>query len=155
MAKEEGAYMLLTNCPFCILFFKRGLELMQESGEPMEFGIFDFSRCFQGLLVRRVMGQWGLEWKPGDVFTNLRPEDRRQRGGCSLFGISFYFERGISYARKLFRHIHQGHHDTRCCSSERGRANRRYIRIIRLIPFQHLLPALLQHQLDSHRYQNQ
>ena len=24
---------------------------MRESGEPMELGIFDFSRCFQGLLV--------------------------------------------------------------------------------------------------------
>jgi len=32
---------------------------MRESGEPMEFGIFDFPRCFQGLLVRRVMVQRG------------------------------------------------------------------------------------------------
>jgi len=50
MAKEEGAYMLLTNCPFCILSLEKGLELMRESGEPMEFGIFDFyevlSRAF-------------------------------------------------------------------------------------------------------------
>jgi len=42
---------------------------MQESGEPMEFGIFDFSRCFQGLLVMGGMRQRGLEWKVGDVVT--------------------------------------------------------------------------------------
>ena len=46
MAKEEGAYMLLTNCPFCILSFEKGLELMRESGEPLEFGIFDFYKVF-------------------------------------------------------------------------------------------------------------
>ena len=46
MAKEEGAYMLLTNCPSCILSFEMGLELMRESGEPMEFGIFDFYKVF-------------------------------------------------------------------------------------------------------------
>jgi len=46
IAKEEGAYMLLTNCPFCILSFEMGLELMQDSGEPMEFGIFDFYKMF-------------------------------------------------------------------------------------------------------------
>ncbi len=34
---------------------------MRESGEPMELGIFDFSRCSQGLLVKRGMGQRGLE----------------------------------------------------------------------------------------------
>jgi len=43
---------------------------MRESGEPMEFGIYDFPRCFQGLLVRGVMGQLGLGWKPGDVVTD-------------------------------------------------------------------------------------
>jgi heterodisulfide reductase subunit B len=46
MAKEEGAYMLLTNCPSCILSLEKGLELMRESGEPMEFGIFDFYKVF-------------------------------------------------------------------------------------------------------------
>ena len=61
MTKEEGAYMLLTNFPFCILSLEQGLELMRESGEPMEFGIFDFPRCFQGLFVRRRMGQEGIE----------------------------------------------------------------------------------------------
>jgi hypothetical protein len=28
------------------LSFERGLELMRESGEPMEFGIFDFYKVF-------------------------------------------------------------------------------------------------------------
>jgi len=46
MTMEEGAYMLLTNCPPCILSLEKGLELMRESGEPMEFGIFDFYKVF-------------------------------------------------------------------------------------------------------------
>jgi len=46
MAKEEGTYMLLTNCPPCILSLEQGLVLMRESGEPMEFGIFDFYKVF-------------------------------------------------------------------------------------------------------------
>jgi hypothetical protein len=33
----------------------------------MEFGIFDFPKFSQGLLVKGGMGQRGLEWKPGDV----------------------------------------------------------------------------------------
>ena len=54
MAKEEGAYMLLTNCPSCILSLEKGLELMRESGEPMEFGIFDFYKVFS-----RAFGEEG------------------------------------------------------------------------------------------------
>jgi len=50
MAKKQGANKLLTKCPPSILFLEQGLELMQESGEPMECGIFDiykvFSRAF-------------------------------------------------------------------------------------------------------------
>jgi len=46
MAKEEGAYMLLTNSPSCILSLEKGLELMRESGELMEFGIFNFYKAF-------------------------------------------------------------------------------------------------------------
>jgi len=46
MAKEQGANKLLTNCPPCILFLEQGLELMRESGEPMECGIFDFYKVF-------------------------------------------------------------------------------------------------------------
>jgi len=65
MAKEEGAYMLLTNSPSCILSLEKGLELMRESGEPMEFGIFNFYKVFSRVLVRVVMGLRGLEWKVG------------------------------------------------------------------------------------------
>ncbi|MCD4767432.1 MAG: hypothetical protein K8R34_13050 [Methanosarcinales archaeon] len=72
---EEDALRALTKCPFCILSSEKGLELIRESGEPMEFGIFDYSRCFQGLLVRRVMGQRGLEWKPGDVTLTITPPE--------------------------------------------------------------------------------
>jgi Fe-S oxidoreductase len=46
IAKEEGAYILLINCPSCILSLEQGLELMQESCEPTEFGIFDFYKVF-------------------------------------------------------------------------------------------------------------
>ena len=46
IAKKQGANKLLTNCPSCILFLEQGQELMQESGEPMECGIFDFYKVF-------------------------------------------------------------------------------------------------------------
>ena len=54
MAKEEGAYMLLTNCPSCILSLKQGLELMRETGESVEFGILDFYTVFS-----RALGEEG------------------------------------------------------------------------------------------------
>ena len=54
MAKEEGAHELLTNCPSCILSLEQGLELMRESGEPMECGIFDFYKVFS-----RAFGEEG------------------------------------------------------------------------------------------------
>ncbi|MCD4842851.1 MAG: hypothetical protein K8R08_12770 [Methanosarcinales archaeon] len=38
---------------------------MRESGEPIEFGIFDFYKVFSRVLARGVMGQRGLEWKVG------------------------------------------------------------------------------------------
>jgi len=57
MAKEEGTYMLLTQLPILYLTLKQGLELMRESGEPMEFRIFDFPMSFKGLSMRGVMGQ--------------------------------------------------------------------------------------------------
>jgi hypothetical protein len=38
--------MLFANCPPCILFLAQGLELMRESGEPIECGIFDFYKVF-------------------------------------------------------------------------------------------------------------
>ena len=37
---------LLTNSPSCIISLEKGLELMRESGKPMEFGIFDFYKVF-------------------------------------------------------------------------------------------------------------
>ena len=46
MAKEEDAYKLPTNSPSCILSLEKGLELIRESGEPMEFGIFDYYKVF-------------------------------------------------------------------------------------------------------------
>jgi len=46
MAEEEGAYMLPTNCSSCILSLEQGLELMRESGEPVECGIFNFYKVF-------------------------------------------------------------------------------------------------------------
>jgi len=54
MAKDEGAYILLPNCPPCILFLEKGLELMRKSGEPMEFGIIDIYRVFS-----RAFGEEG------------------------------------------------------------------------------------------------
>jgi hypothetical protein len=45
-SKETGCQQALTNCPPCILFLEQGLELMRESGEPMECGIFDFYKVF-------------------------------------------------------------------------------------------------------------
>jgi hypothetical protein len=44
MAKEQGASKLLTNCPTGTLSLKKGLELMREAGEPMEFGIFVYHK---------------------------------------------------------------------------------------------------------------
>jgi len=43
---EEDALRALTKCPFCILSSEKGLELIRESSELMEFGIFDFYEVF-------------------------------------------------------------------------------------------------------------
>ena len=48
--------MLLTNCQSIILSLGKGLELMRESGEPMECGIFDFYKVFS-----RAFGEEGNE----------------------------------------------------------------------------------------------
>ena len=72
IAKDEGAYMLLTNCLSCILSLEQGLELMRESGGPMEFGIFDFYKVFSrafGEEENGVDGTWNASW--GDVVTCL------------------------------------------------------------------------------------
>ena len=44
--KGRGCVRALANCPPCVLSLEQGLELMRESGEPMECGIFDFYRVF-------------------------------------------------------------------------------------------------------------
>ena len=44
--KETGCPQALTNCPPFIVFLAQGLELIQEAGEPMECGIFDFYKVF-------------------------------------------------------------------------------------------------------------
>ena len=59
MAKEESAYKLLTNCPSCILSLENGLELMRESGDPMELGIFDFSKVFSRAFGEECNGAVG------------------------------------------------------------------------------------------------
>ena len=51
---EEDALRALIYCPSCILSLEKGLELMRESGEPMEFGIFDFYKVFS-----RAFGEEG------------------------------------------------------------------------------------------------
>jgi len=61
MPKEEGAYMLLTNRPSCILSLEKGLELMRKSGEPMEFGIFNFYKVLSRAFGVEVMEQQGLK----------------------------------------------------------------------------------------------
>ncbi|KAF5418358.1 MAG: hypothetical protein K8R19_06010 [Methanosarcinales archaeon] len=42
----RGCVQALTNCPSCILSFEKGLKLMWELGEPMEFGIYNFYKVF-------------------------------------------------------------------------------------------------------------
>jgi hypothetical protein len=59
MAKEEGAYMLLTQLPVLYLTSEKGLELMRESGEPMEFGILDYSKVFSRAFGERGNGASG------------------------------------------------------------------------------------------------
>ena len=55
----------LTNSPSCILSLEKGLELMRESGEPVEFGIFDFYKVFSRAFSEGGNGASGdLEWKP-------------------------------------------------------------------------------------------
>ena len=59
---------------------------MWESGEPMEFGIFDFYKVFQGLLMRGLMEQWGLRMEGG----GCRP-DHSSAGINSKASPLFYF----------------------------------------------------------------
>ena len=75
MAKEEDAYKLLTNSPSCILSLEKGLELMRESVEPMEFGIFDFYKAFSRAFGRGVMGQRGLRMDAGGFRPSAPPRN--------------------------------------------------------------------------------
>jgi len=51
MAQEKSRYILLTNCPSCILSLEPGLELMRESGKPVYFGSLDFYKVFSRTFV--------------------------------------------------------------------------------------------------------
>jgi hypothetical protein len=88
LAEEEGAYMLLTNCPPCILSLK-GLELMQESGKPMEFGIFDFYKVFSRAFGEEGNGAGDLEWKVRDVVTD---PDWKIRKASMLMLMLYWFQ---------------------------------------------------------------
>ena len=53
--------------PVLYLTFEQGLELMRESGEPMEFGIFDFYKVFSRAFGEEEdgaggssNGRWGM-----------------------------------------------------------------------------------------------
>ena len=47
---------------------------MRESGEPMEFGIFDFYKVFSRAFGEEGNGASGdLEWKLGDVALSVSP----------------------------------------------------------------------------------
>ena len=67
MAKEESAYMLLNQLPVLYLTLELGLELMRESGEPVEFGILDYSKVFSRAFYEGGMGLLGVEWEVGEV----------------------------------------------------------------------------------------
>ena len=63
--KGTGCVQMLTNCPPCILFLEQGLELMRESGEPMECGIFDFYKVFSRAFGEEedgAAGRWSGRW---------------------------------------------------------------------------------------------
>ena len=65
MAKERGANKLLTNCLPCILFLEQGLELMRESGGPMECGIFDLYKVFTRAFGEGEDGAGGVRLEGG------------------------------------------------------------------------------------------
>ena len=67
--KGSGCVQALTNCPSCTLSLKQGLELMRESGGPMEFGIFDFYKVFSKVFGEEEDGVGGLEWEGGMLST--------------------------------------------------------------------------------------
>ncbi|MBC2700673.1 MAG: hypothetical protein HF976_04540 [ANME-2 cluster archaeon] len=87
MAKEEGAYLLLTQLPVLSLTSERGLELIRESGEPMKFGIFDFYKVFSRAFCEEGDGAAGTCMEAGGM-KSLRTSDLTSsslghQGGCS------------------------------------------------------------------------
>ena len=85
MAKEQGANKLLTNCPSCILFLEQGLELMWESGEPLECGIFDFYKVFSRAFGEGVIRQRELRMEGEGVSSHASDFDSLilgQQGVC-------------------------------------------------------------------------
>jgi hypothetical protein len=77
---------VLTNCPPCILFLEQGLELMRESGEPMECGIFDFYKVFSRAFGEEdgVRGTYnGSQWD--DIVTDFGLKTPRHQLGFMRF----------------------------------------------------------------------
>ena len=70
MAKEQGANKLLTNCPPCILFLEQGMDLVRESGEPMECGIFDFYKVFSRAFGEEEKGLWGVRMEADGMISS-------------------------------------------------------------------------------------
>ena len=82
VAKEQGANKLLTNCPPCILSLKQGRELMRETGESVECGIFDFCKVFSRAFGEEVdgaggslSGRWGMSPRPRHPAMNCEASD--------------------------------------------------------------------------------
>jgi hypothetical protein len=70
--KGTGCVQVLTNCPPCPLFLEQGLELMRESGEPMECGIFDFNKVYTQLTPSplTIIPHKGWKWQRNMVPTS-------------------------------------------------------------------------------------
>jgi len=66
-----------------------GLELMQESGKPMEFGIFDFYKVFSRAFGEEGNGAGDLEWKVRDVVTD---PDWKIRKASMLMLMLYWFQ---------------------------------------------------------------
>lgn len=46
IAKDFGVDTLITNCPFCVMSFERGIEMKKKAGEGLDFRITDFYEIF-------------------------------------------------------------------------------------------------------------
>ena len=86
MAKEQGTNKLLANCPSCILSLEQRLELMPESGEPMEFGIFDFYK-----VLSRAFGEEEEDGAAGNWNGSLPCHPKMNSGASLLFHFFILF----------------------------------------------------------------